>query len=149
MSLVCANCGVTYIGTDHKEGQICPECKDGHLYYTSQKFAEKAQNPTKCANKLYDSLQAVLDAAYERAAEGKGKERHANGENFLNQPILAIPRALGGSPSPLLFQAVKKIYECQRLQSPNDQNELLDAIVYLAAAVLLMMEKDGGKTCGC
>lgn len=89
----------------------------------------------------YTPLRTVLEQAYNRTAKGKGKERHADQKAFLQQPIFAIPRALGGSQDPLLFQAVKKIYESKRLPSPRDEAELLDAIVYLAAAVLLMREK--------
>ena len=89
----------------------------------------------------YTPLRMVLEQAYNRASSGKGRERHADEQPFVQQPIFAIPRALGGSQDPLLFQAVKKIYESKRLPSPRDEAELLDAIVYLAAAVILMREK--------
>ena len=92
----------------------------------------------------YAPLRKVLEQAYNRAASGKGRERHADEQPFVQQPIFAIPRALGGSQDPLLFQAVKKIYESKRLPSPRDEAELLDAIVYLAAAVILMREKRNG-----
>ena len=85
----------------------------------------------------YDVLRRTLSDAYDRAANGKGKERHASDEEFIQQPIFTITRALGNRPDPLLFQAVKKIYESQRLADPAACNELLDAIVYLAAAVIL------------
>lgn len=86
----------------------------------------------------YDILSQVLTRAYYRASKGKGKVRHANGKPFLEQPVFTITEALGGRPDPLLFQAVKKIYESQRLvDCEASVNELLDAIVYVAAAVIL------------
>lgn len=85
----------------------------------------------------YKPLNAVLLEAFNRAARGKGRERHATDEPFTQQPIFHITKSLGGRPDPLLFQAVKKIYESQRLENEPACNELLDAIVYLAAAVLL------------
>lgn len=85
----------------------------------------------------YDILSQVLKNAYFRASKGKGKVRHANGKPFLEQPIFTITEALGARPDPLLFQAVKKIYESQRLDPEASVNELLDAIVYVAAAVIL------------
>jgi hypothetical protein len=92
--------------------------------------------------KGYEELANILDAALARAQSGKGKERHADDNAFMDQPIMDIPRRLGGDPSPLLYQAVKKIYEGQRLSPEMARNERLDAIVYIAAAVLL----SDGKT---
>ena len=86
-----------------------------------------------------DPLAGVLHEAYQRAMTGKGKQRHAmEGQPFLEQPIIQIPKMLGGSETPLLFQAVKKIYESQRVE--HSVEEILDAIVYLAAAVILMRD---------
>lgn len=86
----------------------------------------------------YEPLAETLDAALERAQNGKGRERHAAiDQPFLEQPIFSIPRALGSGGEPLLYQAVKKIYESRILTMEASRNELLDAIVYIAAAVIL------------
>lgn len=82
----------------------------------------------------YEKLAAVLVDAVEQAAFGKGKERHATGEPFHDQPICVITKMLGdGYP---LGQAVKKIKESQRLDKDASIFELLGAINYLAAAVI-------------
>ena len=86
----------------------------------------------------FAALDNVLYEALCRAQDGKGKERHGSDDvAFVKQPIITITKELGGSQAPLLFQAVKKIYESQRLPPDRGDAELLDAIVYLAAAVLL------------
>ena len=89
----------------------------------------------------YQRLEDVFYQALKRAAVGKGKERHADGNVFEEQPICVGARNFGvGAP---LFQAFKKILECQRLHMPKDAiNELLDAMVYLAAAVIVMGENN-------
>ena len=87
----------------------------------------------------YDALSEVLDAAYYQAAQGKGKERHAKeDEPFDKQIICEVTRRLGaGYP---LGQAVKKIYESQRLGGERGIAELLGAINYISAAVIVMKE---------
>jgi hypothetical protein len=90
----------------------------------------------------YTNLRAVLDAAYEQAANGKGKDRHANDKPFDRQPIMEIARMVG--PGYQLGQAMKKAQEAggmiQRGQPDRAQAELLGAINYLAAAYLLIEE---------
>lgn len=86
----------------------------------------------------YQSLQAVLDAAYQQASHGKGAARHAAGEPFEKQKICEITRRLIGSPvQSLLYQAVKKIYETTRT---DPIPEILGAINYLCAAVIVLQE---------
>ena len=97
----------------------------------------------------YRVLEEILCRAYKRCAEGKGKERHAvNDQLFEEQQIVSIPRILAGgsvefeqdvhtASAAVLFQAVKKIYESQRLPNQQATAELLDAIIYIAAAVEL------------
>jgi hypothetical protein len=88
----------------------------------------------------YQSLSSVLDDALSQAQDGKGKERHASeGEAFENQPICEMARRLGvGGP---LYQATKKIYESQRLQGEAGVRELLGAINYIAAAIIVRREQ--------
>ena len=87
----------------------------------------------------YASLQQVLHEALLQASEGKGKERHAgDGEHFESQPICEIAKRVGLGF--LLGQAVKKIYESGRLPDPQGVHELLGAINYLAAAIIVRRE---------
>lgn len=93
----------------------------------------------------YAALQRVLDLAFEQSASGKGRERHANDKAFTAQPIMAISRMVGlGFPA---GQAQKKVQEAGGLMrngSPDAaQAELLGAIVYCAAAWLLIEETKG------
>ncbi len=86
----------------------------------------------------YEKLVEWLNKAVEQAAYGKGKERHATGEPFHEQPICAITRRLGlGYP---LGQAEKKIEESRRLDEGAAIFELLGAINYLAAAIIILSE---------
>jgi hypothetical protein len=86
----------------------------------------------------YYPLFTVLNDALNQAQIGKGAERHGNGESFMEQPALTITRAVGlGFP---LGQAMKKIQECQRMDTDAAKRELLGAINYLAAAILFLDE---------
>lgn len=87
----------------------------------------------------YEPLFAVLKAALDQAQAGKGKERHANGRAFVDQPILTLTRLYGlGYP---MGQAAKKSEEALRLPKKKAQAELLGAINYLAAAYLRIGEQ--------
>lgn len=105
----------------------------------------------------YTELRRVLNDAIKQASEGKGKARHASGEPFTQQPICALTRWLGlGFP---LGQAIKKCQEAYRMANPLDRvllnpamaeisdnaavAELLGAINYLAAAVIVLRERKG------
>jgi len=91
-------------------------------------------------NPNYYELADVFNRAYNQAADGKGKERHANtNEQFRRQIICEVARRVGVGYQ--LGQAVKKIYESQRLDSDAGVRELLGAINYIAAAVIIMEEQ--------
>jgi hypothetical protein len=84
----------------------------------------------------YRNLRAVLEKAFERAAFGKGAARHARGkENFEDQYIIrgATSFGIGG----LYFQMGKKLEESINLPGDARINELLDIIIYAAAAVMV------------
>jgi hypothetical protein len=90
--------------------------------------------------KPYEILESVLKEALLQCADGKGKARHANeGEAFEDQPICEISRRVGIGF--VLGQATKKVFESQRLDTDAGVKEILGAIVYLAAAVILRREK--------
>ncbi len=88
----------------------------------------------------YEALAGVLRRAFEQASAGKGKERHANGKPFTEQPMLSINRTLG-SIDGMLYQAAKKAAEARGLPTTERAvAELLGAINYLAGAVILLEE---------
>jgi hypothetical protein len=110
-------------------------------------FFETATPPNKMHP--YVHLRAILDEAYEQAAKGKGKERHAGGKTFLRQPIMEIGRMTGMAYQ--TGQAMKKLQEAHTLLRLPEKGseaavrELLGAIVYCAAAVLLIRENEEKK----
>lgn len=86
----------------------------------------------------YEQLAAVLTAAFEQAANGKGKERHANSLPFHEQPMQKIASRYGVGF--ILGQAAKKSEEAfgmlNRDEADKAIHELLGAIVYTAGAVI-------------
>lgn len=96
------------------------------------------------ADASYDALASVLREAHAQAANGKGSERHANGQPFSDQPIMEIPRLLGGSPEGHLYQIMKKSQETNGMVKRGEKEaairELLGVINYAAAAVLTIRE---------
>lgn len=92
----------------------------------------------------HEPLHAILMEAYQQAAAGKGRERHARDKPFLRQPILEIGRMLSSADGEI-FQGMKKAQEAsgmvERGQPDRAVAELLGAINYLAAAVILIREQ--------
>ena len=113
------------------------ECLEGNSLISEMKARGFLSN--------YFSLKQVLLGAVEQAESGKGKERHAEeGEPFERQIICEVARRVGlGYP---LGQAVKKIYESQRLGGTKGLDELLGAINYVAAAYIVMQEHVKAET---
>jgi hypothetical protein len=93
----------------------------------------------------YEDLAAVLTAAFDQAARGKGKERHANGRAFTDQPIFEINRMLPSKIDGAAYQVIKKTQEACSMAAAGKldaaKHELLGAIVYAAATYLLIEEK--------
>jgi hypothetical protein len=91
----------------------------------------------------YTTLRAILDAAFNHAATGKGKERHARDLPFDEQPMLETTRLVG--PGFPLGQAIKKAGEAagmiERGEMSAAEAECLGAINYLAGAVAWMREQ--------
>lgn len=90
----------------------------------------------------YKELHRILGEAYFQSSDGKGSERHAQGENFDSQPIMWIEEYF---PSFQLGQAVKKMHESQRMDKAAAMNELRGAIVYIAARIRFLELKADGK----
>lgn len=85
----------------------------------------------------YADLREILNQALHQSMSGKGKERHANGKPWTDQPINTITDAVGiGFP---MGQAIKKITEARGMMDRGNTDaaraEILGAIVYAAAAV--------------
>lgn len=96
----------------------------------------------------YEELMLALTAAYEQAAGGKGKERHARGKPFHKQPIMEIARMVGpGYPT---GQAMKKLQEAVGMMEKGNleaaQAEALGAINYAAAFYILLGEKRAAQS---
>lgn len=91
----------------------------------------------------YTTLRTILDAAFNHAATGKGKERHARDLPFDDQPIMQTTRLVG--PGFPLGQAIKKAGEAagmiERGELTAAEAECLGAINYLAGAVAWMREQ--------
>ncbi len=85
--------------------------------------------------KGYESLVKILAEALNQAANGKGRERHVDGdEPFERQVICELQRR---GYDYCRGQAVKKIDESLRLKWPAARSELLGAINYLVAAIVV------------
>ena len=88
----------------------------------------------------YDSLLSVFVLALEESQHGKGKQRHANNQPFINQDICQITRDVGHGFT--RGQAIKKIREAQRLTPKAAEiREILGALNYLAADVIVLIEE--------
>jgi hypothetical protein len=94
----------------------------------------------------YTELRRVLALAVEQASTGKGRERHATpGERFEDQPIVQLGAWLGSDHFEL-GQAVKKLLESARLKPGPAKREILGAINYAAAAVLLLEQQEAQES---
>jgi len=133
-------CGGANQWSGHTSCEHC-NCKDGHYSFCPRKDGPADEEWVKVTvQPAYYDLFVVLQQALWQAQNGKGHERHADSDDqaFTDQPALTVTRAVGlGFP---LGQAMKKIQECQRMDTDAAKRELLGAINYLAAAVLFLDE---------
>ena len=84
-------------------------------------------------------FEVLMEALYQ-AQNGKGKECHANGLPFLEQPIMQGAREAGEGG--LVFQSRKKILEAKNCtDAARAIEDMLGAINYVAAQVILRREK--------
>ena len=110
------------------------EIKLNWVNYDKSRFEILTQNDK------YSELNRVFTMALSQASDGKGKERHANDESFENQKICELNRFIGSNHG-LIYQACKKSIESNRLPKERAISEILGAINYLAAAVILKEEE--------
>ena len=92
----------------------------------------------------YEPLHKVLMDALNQAQSGKGSERHGQGLPFEQQPIIAIPK-LQDSDIGLMYQAIKKLQESQRMDKDAAIRERLGAINYIAASILFTERRENVK----
>lgn len=106
---------------------------------TSKDFRQYVPGSAVDFTDNYKALKEIYVAAVEQAAQGKGKDRHANDEPFEDQLMFKLQDFYGAGGA--LFQANKKMVEAKRLLTfDNGQEraeaELLGALNYLAGAVI-------------
>ena len=92
----------------------------------------------------YEQLAEVLQAAFNQAAEGKGAERHANGQPFHEQRMQTISTLLN-SDAGMAFQVCKKVTEGMALPHAARERELLGAIVYIAGMVIFHRKREDSR----
>lgn len=103
-------------------------------------------NERVAATDGYESLAAVLNDAIEQAKAGKGMARHAcRGERYEDQQIVQFGEWMGSTHF-AIGQACKKSIESTRLPYERARAELLGAINYLAAAVIVLDRRSGGDS---
>lgn len=94
---------------------------------------------------LYQDLAAVLEAAYNQAAYGKGAERHANSDAWNTQPIFKIAEQVGDGFN--AGQVIKKVQEARQMAARGEyakaQYEVLGAIVYAASLHVIWGGRNG------
>lgn len=101
---------------------------------------------TQVTDMLYSTLRTVLDAAYDQAANGKGKERHnITGQTPFDRQRMQTVSELVGSPDGMTYQAIKKLTE--GLGHPTfelKKRELLGAINYIAGIIIFLERQEKG-----
>lgn len=127
-------------------GEFFTRCKERDFSPTMFICTEDELREFKDPN--YETLARILKMAYEQASAGKGKERHANGRKFDDQPIMTIAKdhGLGYQTG----QAEKKLKEAHTLLKIKGKDaairELLGVINYTAAAIAHIENMEEGKT---
>jgi hypothetical protein len=116
-----------------------PEVKWSSMEPLIEGFPQSVPTFKDFAAPGYEELAGVLQMAHDHAATGKGKERHANGKPFDDQPIMVIPAMLG-SIEGQMYQIIKKAQEANSMAKRGEDDaaisELLGVINYAAAAIL-------------
>lgn len=134
----CGGCGEWF-------DEVTP-CKCGKFSIRDSATKSDTGKPRRLSDIIdgdYDSLRAVLLAAFDQASQGKGRERHAEDKPFDKQDICQEARDLGLAFP--LGQARKKLKEALKLLDIRGHEaaiaECLGAINYAAAAVIVLQEE--------
>lgn len=113
------------------------------LFNTQNRLVEQLTD-SLTATPGYERLVAVLKAAHDQAAMGKGADRHANGLPFHKQRMQQISVLLD-SPYGMAYQVAKKVAEGLDLPTHDRQvAELYGAINYIAGIVIFLEDKLAG-----
>jgi hypothetical protein len=133
----------------HSKACQCDKCKEywGKERELAAKIItqEMPKESFSAPKKNYSLLENVLAHAVQQASTGKGKERHANDNNYEDQLICVVGRLLRGHPyGSHAYQVIKKTIEAGRLyyiKGPKAAYaEVLGAINYAAAMNILISE---------
>lgn len=109
-----------------------------HAAVIAKAVRDKIIIPRAECDQAFTPLWSVFQQALAQTQSGKGKERHnQRDEPFTDQQIVRFGDWLGSNHGQV-FQAVKKAVESTKLPRERARAELLGAIVYLGAAVLVL-----------
>ncbi len=128
-------CGMNRSIPSHHERLRC-EC--GREWKGTEHGTWALQVKEDSSTDRYARLKAVFADAADQASAGKGAERHdPNAENYEDQQIVQLCEWMGSNHGDI-FQACKKAIESANLPHDRARAELLGAINYLAAAVIVL-----------
>lgn len=128
----------------HISGVVGNDRRVIHFNDAIEEMAEWLVNQIDMSEPGYEKLAYELQRAYDQAARGKGKERHAQVNEPFHTQVMADGAKRFGVGS-LLFQAYKKAEESQRLPFDRALAELHGAMVYLAGAAIELRRLEATK----
>jgi hypothetical protein len=117
-----------------------PKMREDAAAFRAKQFKKKVSSPFP-DYPGYESLISVLNMALNQAAAGKGKERHAQGQPFEDQPMQRISQLLDSAEG-MRYQIMKKTQESARMEKDAAIRELLGAINYAAGTVIFLQNKE-------
>lgn len=112
--------------------------RDDERFTLEGAFNEAVDDP----DHPYHGLAWVLMGAFEQAALGKGKERHANELAFEDQKMQTICRSQGHVGG-MIYQICKKAMESEKMDPGARIRELEGVIVYAAGAIIFTQQNEG------
>ena len=133
------------VGSIFDNGELFEKIRS---FESREAFIVYGEDDISFSDPNYETLARILKMAYDQASAGKGKERHANGRKFDDQPIMTIAKdhGLGYQTG----QAEKKLKEAHTLLKLKGKEaairELLGVINYAAAAIAHIEKMEEGET---